>query len=84
MTLARLLKFLIGVVLFCAALWLMIWWQLGWPALALVGTVAILFVHAPLLALEFMLVRVHGVCGGPQHRPAYECRASPEIALVSC
>lgn len=57
MSLARLLKFLIGVVLFCAVLWLMIWWQLGWPVLALAGAVAIMFVHAPLLALEFMLAR---------------------------
>ena len=59
MTLAGLLRLLIAGVLLCAALWLVGWWRLGWPLVAIIGAVGIVFVHAPAMALEFVLARWH-------------------------
>ena len=55
MTLVALLRFSITGLLLCAMLWLVGWWQLGWPLVAVIGATGIVFIHAPAMALEFAL-----------------------------
>ena len=57
MTLAALLRFSITGLLLCAALWLVGWWQLDWPLVAVIGAIGILFIHAPAMALQLALAR---------------------------
>ncbi len=57
MKLARLLQLLVLVLLSCAALWAAFWLQRGQSAVAAVGALAFAFVHAPLMALEFALLK---------------------------
>jgi triacylglycerol lipase len=54
-TLAVLLRSSITGLLLCAGLWLVGWWHLGWPLVAVIGAASIGFVHAPIMALEFAL-----------------------------
>lgn len=55
--LARLLQAMVALLLLAAALWAAFWWQRGQPVWAVLGAVLILFFHAPVMALEFALLR---------------------------
>jgi triacylglycerol esterase/lipase EstA (alpha/beta hydrolase family) len=55
--LARLLQAVVAVLLLAAALWAAFWWQRGQPLWAVLGAVLILFLHAPVMALEFAFLR---------------------------
>ena len=55
--LARLQQFIVSTLLVAAIAWAIFWFQRGSPWLAVLGALAILFVHAPVLGLEFVLLR---------------------------
>lgn len=52
----RLQRTLVILLVVAAALWAAAWWARGRPVVALAGAVAILLPHAPVLALEFLLL----------------------------
>lgn len=54
--LGRLQQLLVGVLVVAAAAWAIAWWP-GHPAVAIAGAAVILLIHAPVLAVEFMLLR---------------------------
>jgi triacylglycerol esterase/lipase EstA (alpha/beta hydrolase family) len=57
MTLARLLQVLVAVLLLSAGSWAAFWLQRGQVAWAVAGALCIVLIHAPLMALEFALLR---------------------------
>lgn len=54
--LARLLQLLVATLVVAAAAWASVWWP-GHPAVAIAGAALILLIHAPVLAVEFMLLQ---------------------------
>jgi hypothetical protein len=57
MRLARLLQAMLAALLLAAGAWAAYWLQHGRPLWALGGALAIVFVHVPVMALEFLLLR---------------------------
>jgi len=57
MTLAAMLRGLLAGLALAAAGWVAYWWPRGHEVLALLGALLIALPHAPLMALEFMLLR---------------------------
>jgi predicted alpha/beta hydrolase family esterase len=57
MTLAALLRMLVATLVLAASAWAVFWWQRGHETLALLGALFIVLPHAPLMALEFALLR---------------------------
>ena len=57
MTLAGLLRTLVALLVLTATLWAVFWWQRGHEALAVLGVLCIAMPHAPVMALEFLLLR---------------------------
>jgi pimeloyl-ACP methyl ester carboxylesterase len=57
MTLAALLRMLVATLVLAASAWAVGWWQRGHETLALLGALFIVLPHAPLMALEFALLR---------------------------
>ena len=57
MTLAALLRSLLAMLALAAVAWVAFWWPRGHQALALLGALLIVLPHAPLMALEFVLLR---------------------------
>ncbi len=68
MSLARLLQALLAVLLLAAGSWAAFWLQRGQVAWAVAGALCIVLVHAPLMALEFTLLRWMNQ-GDPAPRP---------------
>jgi len=68
LTLARLLQALVALLLLAAGLWAAFWLQRGQVAWAVAGVLCIVLLHAPLMALEFMLLR-HANRDDPAPRP---------------
>jgi pimeloyl-ACP methyl ester carboxylesterase len=54
--LARLQQTLVMTLVICAAAWAWYWTQHGQPFWAVAGAISILLVHAPVLALEFVML----------------------------
>jgi len=68
MRLAWLLRALLAVLLLAGLSWAGFWLQRGQMALGLIGALCIVFVHAPLMAVEFALLR-RANRGEPTPRP---------------
>lgn len=57
MTLAAMLRWLVAGLALAAAGWVSFWWPRGHETLALLGALLIALPHAPLMTLEFVLLR---------------------------
>jgi hypothetical protein len=57
MKLARLLQAVLAALVLAAGAWAAYWLQRGRPLWAVAGALAIVFVHVPVMALEFLLLR---------------------------
>ncbi len=55
--LARLQQFIVSTLLVVAIAWAVFWFRQGSSLVAVLGALVILFVHAPILGLEFVLLR---------------------------
>jgi triacylglycerol lipase len=67
-SLARLLQALVALLLLAAGSWAAFWLRRGQVAWAVAGALCIVLVHAPLMALEFLLLR-RLTQGDPAPRP---------------
>ncbi|WP_046112909.1 esterase/lipase family protein [Aquincola tertiaricarbonis] len=76
MTVARLQQALVLAILAALVLWNAWWWPRGQPVVALLGSLLLALPHAPVLALEFWLMRrLHRDQAVPRARPGALLRA---------